>query len=213
MTLLQILPTLILWIVVFVIVGGIALLSFVINRKFKKLKEEKIRESWSILIDGANGEGEKVLTGFIREIERVEAPYVHVTRKEVKPGRGFIKKSREFLIVEHKVFDTYDMYIGARDYGKQLFVTWYLVEEPFSFLRLFKRNLIGAFWKLPFIFFGMFFGGGFASASNLFDSEELTAYALTTHHAVLASVKELMENRNIDFSKVDTKTRGFLNLS
>ncbi|MEK7082622.1 MAG: hypothetical protein AAB972_00500, partial [Patescibacteria group bacterium] len=118
-------------------------------RRIKRVfNQERIIDKWSTLIDGANGDGEKVITGLMREIERVDAPNIHVTRKEVRPGRGFIKKPREFLVAEHRLFDIYDMYIGARDYGKQLFVSWYLVAEPMAFLRLFKRNPIGAILKL-----------------------------------------------------------------
>lgn len=185
----------------------------------KILDKDRVVESWTALLDGANGEGEKVIKGAIREIERVEAPNIHITRKKVNPGRGFIQKSREFLVAEHRLIDTYDMYIGARDYGKQLFVSWYLVAEPVSFSRLFKRNPILAVLKLPFLVLAMVAArargekGEFYSRMNLFDSEEITAYVTTVHHAVTAAAKEMAEARHIDFSKVDTKTRGFLNLS
>mgnify|MGYP001592978122 FL=1 len=55
--------------------------------------------------------------------------------------------------------------------------------------------------------------GEFLSALNVFDTEELTAYVTTVHHAVLETTKELMENRHLDFTKVDSKSRGFLNIS
>lgn len=209
---------LIFWLIVIAIVAG----YFYLRRTGKitrKIKGEKIAEQWTALIQGANGEGEWVIAETIRTIEKLEAPHIHVSRQERKPGPGFIKKRRQFLVAEHKLFDTHDMYISARDYGKQLFVSWYLVEEPLSFLRLFKRDPVGALVRWPFIMLVRMFSvaqgnsGKFYSLFNLFDTEELTAYVTTVHHAVLEAVKELMENRRIDFAKVDTKTRGFLNLS
>ena len=184
----------------------------------KTMKQEKIVDRWSTLIEGANGQGEQVIAETIRIIEKLEVPDIFVSRQKRKPGPGFSKTPRDFLIAEHRIHDGYDMYIGARDYGKQLFVSWYLVEEPISFLRLFKRNPIAAIVKLPFLIFGqiiskMYGGSGkFMSLLNLFDSEELTAYATTVHHAVLDSVKIVMENKKLDFTKVNNRTSGFLNI-
>lgn len=213
---LQTLVSIIKWIIA---IGVIVVIIIIASRARRKFNQKRIIDRWSILIDGANGDGEKIITGLIREIERVEASNIHVTRKEVKPGKGFIKNPREFLVAEHRLFDTYDMYIGARDYGKQLFVSWYLVAEPISLLRLFKRDPLGAILKLPFILLAKGFSqaqggsGELFSALNLFDTEELTAYVTTVHHALLETVKELMEDRHIDFTKIDRKTSGFLNLS
>ncbi|MBI3421289.1 MAG: hypothetical protein HY006_04435 [Candidatus Sungbacteria bacterium] len=201
------------------ILGLFGVAIFILLRLKKAFRQERIIERWITLIDGAQGEGEKIMTGALREIERVGPPNVHMARKMVHPGAGVIRKPREFLVAEHKLFDTYDMYIGARDYGKQLFVSWYLVAEPISFLRLFKRNPVGTLLKLPFlIFFGAFSrkknaDEEFFSVMNIFDSEEVTAYITTVHHAVLGSVKTMMEGRNLDFTKVDAKTRGFFNVS
>lgn len=184
----------------------------------KTLKQEKIVDRWSTLIVGANGQGERVIAETIRVIEQLEAPNIFVSRQKRKPGSGFIETPREFLIAEHRILDGYDMYIGARDYGKQLFVSWYLVEEPISISRLFKRDPLTAIIKLPFLIFGRIFSimyggsGKFMSTLNLFDSEELTAYATTVHHALLDSVKVVMEDQKLDFTKVEKRTTGFLNI-
>ena len=202
-----------------VVIGAIAGISYLIYKSKKQIKKDRIGDQWSTLIEGANGEGEQVIKGVIRAIERVEAPNVFVKRQEISPGIGFITKSRNLLVAEHRVLHNYDMYIGARDYGKQLFVSWYLIMEPTSFWRLFKRNPIGAIFSIPFLFFMSMISrsqggkGEFLSALNVFDTEELTAYVTTVHHAVLETTKELMENRHLDFTKVDSKSRGFLNIS
>ena len=51
------------------------------------------------------------------------------------------------------------------------------------------------------------------SNDEYFDLEELTAYVTTVHHAVLDAAKEISESVGFDFSKVDQKSRGFLNIS
>ena len=45
------------------------------------------------------------------------------------------------------------------------------------------------------------------------DKEELGAYITTAHNVVLVALEELMNDLNLDFSKVDKHTEGFLNLS
>ncbi|MEK9195165.1 MAG: hypothetical protein AAB975_02220, partial [Patescibacteria group bacterium] len=72
-----------------VVIAIIAFLIFIVSRIKRAFNQERIIDKWSTLIDGANGDGEKVITGLVREIERVDAPNIHVTRKEVRPGKGF----------------------------------------------------------------------------------------------------------------------------
>jgi hypothetical protein len=45
------------------------------------------------------------------------------------------------------------------------------------------------------------------------DKEELGTYITLAHQAVLAGLEEMMNNLNLDFSKVDKHSQGFLNLS
>lgn len=214
---LGVIASIIKWGLYFAILAAAIFIGLRIRRA---LKQERIIDQWTTLIKDANGEGNKVITGVIRNIEQVEPPNIHVSKQMVKPGRGgFIRKPRELLVAEHKFLDTFDMYIGARDYGKQLFVSWYLVAEPMSFLRLFKRNPFTAVIKMIFVVFASARAKArgesreFYSTMNIFDAEEVAAYASTVHRAVLESVKEVVENRHLDFTKVDTKSRGFLNLS
>lgn len=207
------------WILFFAIIGGIGYTIYRNMHSTKKLKQEKIVQQWTMLIEGANGFGGKIINDTVKVIEKVGAPNIHVSKQERKPdNHGWIKESREFLVAEHRLFDNYDMYIGARDYGKQLFVSWYLVEEPIDFWRRFRRNPIMAVLTLPFLFLARALSrtqggsGNLFSALNLFDTEELTAYVSTVHHALTESVENLMKDQKLDFTKVEKRTQGFLNI-
>jgi len=48
---------------------------------------------------------------------------------------------------------------------------------------------------------------------DIFDTQELSAFAGTVHHCVLNGSENIAEAVNFDFSKVDRKSRGFLNLA
>ncbi len=204
------------WILFLTIVAGIGYAIYRHIHSTKKIKQEKIVQQWTMLIEGANGFGEKVINDTIKLVEKVGAPNIHVSKQDRKPdNHGFIKESREFLIAEHKLFDTHDMYISARDYGKQLFVSWYLLEEPISFWRRFKRDPLRTVLTWPFFVIASIMhggGGDLFSALNLFDTEELTAYVTTVHHALKESVNSMMVEQKIDFTKVERRTHGFLNI-
>ena len=199
-------------------IGVIAGIIYLIYISKKQIRKDRIADQWSTLIEGANGEGEQVIKGVIQAIERVDAPNIFIKREEISPGPGFITKPRKLLVAEHRILDNFDMYIGARDYGKQLFVSWYLIAEPVSFWRRFKRNPVGTILGLPFHILSSVISksqggtGEFFSMLNVFDTEELTAYVTTVHHALLESVKVVMEDQKLDFTKVEKRTKGFLNI-
>jgi hypothetical protein len=48
---------------------------------------------------------------------------------------------------------------------------------------------------------------------DLFDRQELGAFAGTVHHCVVFGSENIAEAVNFDFSKVDRKSRGFLNIA
>ncbi len=67
--------------------------------------------------------------------------------------------------------------------------------------------------NLPFVQTGNQGGSGkLYSDMNLFDTEELTAYITTVHHALTDAVKTMMEENKIDYTKIERRTQGFLNV-
>ncbi|GAG61797.1 unnamed protein product [marine sediment metagenome] len=51
-----------------------------------KLKEEKIIDCWSVLIDGANGRGKELFKKVDENLKEIEAPKVEILLKEVSPS-------------------------------------------------------------------------------------------------------------------------------
>jgi hypothetical protein len=167
-----------------------------------QLSEEKIIDRWTILIDGASGRSEEALRGVVENINKLQPEEVELKRESVMPEASFVsflkKQKREFLIAINKHLKHYKVYIGAKDYGKQLLIAWYLVCEPGLFGKLAQK--MAQFRFMP-------------TSMNLFDLEELTAYVTTVHYAVRDAAKQIAESVGFDFTKVDQKSRGFLNIS
>ena len=207
--------------IVFIIVFVIAVSIFLFSKGGGKLKEEEIIDRWSVLIKEANGKGKEVFRIAEENIKELKTPNVKLVRKEIAPT--FIRKlkgeKRPFLVAENTFLKGYLMYIGAVDYGEQLFVSWYLTLE-LTGIRKFLAKLP---WPLlilllpiviPINIYQKFKRKTVAPADmDIFDLEELTAYVTTVHHALIDATKEVSEAVGFDFTKVDQKSKGFLNIS
>ncbi|MCD6226021.1 hypothetical protein J7J95_03030 [bacterium] len=190
-----------------------------------KLKEEKILEEWSYLIEGAEGKSEQVFKLTEKNIDKVQPPQVELEREMIRPVGTlvgfFTTKKREFLVASNKYLKGYKIYLGARDYGKQLMVSWYLIGEAGVLAKL--ADIMAKHWILGFIFLPFYLiilllqmiwkKSVTLENMNLFDREEATAYITTVHHAVLEAVADIMKGLNQDPSKIDKRTKGFLNIT
>lgn len=166
------------------------------------LRKEQVLDTWAILIEGAQGKAGEIFKNTEGLLRDSKAPSLEIEKREIAPGvvRGFMGKSREFLIVtgrENFRLKPYQIFINARDYGDNLDVSWHLTFKPplwqtLVFFRVVPRNLIDL---------------------DLFDEMDLRAYATNVHHCVQAAVNKIMLDLNQDPSKIDRKSRGFLGIS
>ena len=188
-----------------------------------KLKEKTIIEQWSVLIEGANGKGKEVFKMTEKILQEKETPKIKLIQKMVAPS--FFKqiqgKEKPFLVVSNTYLKGYKMYIGATDYGQQLFVSWYLSLEPNKYLKIIQAL---PWWAqlilLPIqilIMIWLWLRRKSKAVSpeflDIFDMEELSAYVTTVHHALIDTTEAISKEVDFDFTKVDLKSRGFLNIS
>jgi len=104
------------------------------------------------------------------------------------------------MVTNKGIGESYRMYIGVRDFGNNLDVTWLLTVEP----RWFKSLARGA---------AIVASAGAAGALmgvDIFDQQDLRAYVTVTHHCLLKAVKNLMKELRQDFSQIQRKSKGFL---
>jgi hypothetical protein len=148
-------------------------------------------------------------------------PNLKVHYKEVSGGTigSFFKAHRRFLVVDNKYFRGYRAFIGARDYGNQLSVTWYLTVKQtwlgkLTFLA--SKSAAVSIFCFPILIIAKMFqlGKGYVipEMMDLFDLEELSCYVSTVHAAVKAATEETLKEIDLDFTKADVKSRGFHNL-
>jgi len=166
--------------------------------KKARIKRDRIIEQWFTLIEGAEGKGDELSQKIGRLLGEVAVPNLVLEHKNVSLGglSALLKGSRKLLVAENKYLKGYRIFIGARDYGKQLLVSWYLVVDEKELPRLARAV-----------------GGDSMMELDIFKTEELSAFVTIVHQSLKDAVKQVMSEFNLDFTKVDTHTRGFLNIS
>ena len=169
------------------------------------LKDEKIQERWEALIEQGQGQADTIFQAATEYLERAEPPEVRWERRDIRAGGLLSGKKYDFLYARNRHLNDFRLYLTAYDYGTSLHVAWFLTIE----LPWWKR-IVGTilFWTDILPDPKDVAGAGLDIPKQL----ELSAYAITLHTAAKRSVKVLMEKLEQDFSKVDTKSKGFLQL-
>ena len=154
-------------------------------------------ETWSVLIEEANGRGQEIYSRVKETMARHKVPDLIIEDKDVAPDiiQGLKGNKRPYLMVRHDMLKGFRVLIGASDYGNQLAVWWYMI--PIA--KIWKRRK-GILKNFP-------------AEMDIFDQQDLTSFLTTVHHAVVKASKEVSDSVGFDFSKVDQKSRGFLNIS
>lgn len=168
------------------------------------LQDEKIIDRWSILIGNAQGQSEKTYSETENLIRSSKAPGIEIERVRVRPSwlKGLFGVERNYMMVSNEGLKDYRMFIGARDYGNNLDVSWYLTCEP----GFFKKTLSTALTQ----------GGSDKALSfslDIFQQQDLNAYATLVHHCLKETLEKIMTGLGQDPSKTDYKSRGFLGIS
>jgi len=167
------------------------------------LKDEVIIDRWSVIIENGQSNTERVYRETQGHLQLSNAPGVRGQRVRVRPGwlKGLLGVERDYLLVTSEALSDYRIYIGARDYGNSLDVSWYLTCEPGEFKRILS---------------GMLTQGASERALSvnldLFQQQDLHAYATVVHRCLLKAVEKLMAALHQDSSKIDRKSKGFLGI-
>lgn len=170
------------------------------------LRAEHVEDSWSMLISKAQGKSEYVFQTVDTNVKENNISFITMERKAIAAGSvsGYLGNTRDFLVVtdnQNMRLSPYKIFINARDYGDNLDVSWYLTFKPgiwqailslIPFINVIQKTL---------------------AECDLFDQQDLRAYATVVHHSVIKSVEQLMQSLNQDPSKIERKSRGFLGIS
>jgi len=159
---------------------------YLVKYKKFKFKSEQIEEKWETLIEQGSGNMDVIYDAINNFLESANPPKVKWERAVIRAGDLFTGKQYDGLKVVDSYLRDYKIYIFAYDYGTSLHVAWFLTYQK-AFFRFVKRM------DIP-------------------QQLEMSAYVTTVHEATKRGVQVLMQNLDQDFSKVNTKSKGFLEI-
>jgi hypothetical protein len=175
------------------------------------LRKERIIDTWAHLIDEACiDDGRQRADTLYKDIatflDATDAPNLRVERKHLSPSiiRGLSGDTREFLVLTDTTnfrMSPYQIYMSARPYGINLSAEWYLTYKPTPLMAI--LSLIPFVNVIPQTL----------SDIDLFDQQDLRAYAANAHHCMLRAVSELMVYLQQDPSQLQKKSSGFLGVA
>ena len=158
------------------------------------LKDGKIAREWSTMLPECQAEG----PGLVGTIQKKLAAYevAGLSWQEESASTGFMKsmlgKRRDFLVVRTEQFPEWLVCVGAKDYGRFLNVVWYLTVSP-KFLN--KMRGVGA-------------GTILTDELDVFDQQDVSAFAAVTRMATVTATEELAEKRDLDLQRLERQVRG-----
>ena len=165
------------------------------------LQDQKILDQWSIVLEGGAGKDIALLRLVQDSIRAAELPGVTFEKVEAQTSmlKGWFGNKRAYLMVTSEGLKDYRMYLGARDYGKHLDVSWFLTVEPGFFKSTFSAMLAnGNYQALSFNL-------------DVFQNQDLRAYVTCVHRlCVRRAIEKIAAEISQDTTGFDWKSKGFL---
>jgi len=165
------------------------------------LKDEKILDTWGLVIEGAAGRSGGLVESVQSLLQYSGLPGIAWQRVDAQPGmiKGFFGKKREYLMITNESLNDYRMYLGSRDYGKHLDVSWFLTVEPGFFKSAFSALL--AHGNINALSYNL----------DVFDMQDLRAYITAVHHCcVVRATQQVCKEVGQDAAKLNWQSKGFL---
>lgn len=204
-------------------------MSFLSFNKTPVIEEDKIVQEWSQLVLQMGNKGEELLKRVAQKIQELNMPNTVLMRKEATLGHS--NNRNEFVSVKHEKYPDYEVWIGAIDRMGQLKVSWFLAVSLPNIITAKMRAINQASHGDRPQRLSKRLGKMLAQKINekiagksvpirvrpddmtMDDKEEFGVFMSLVHQATTTSLEEMMNDLNLDFSKVDTHSQGFLNLS
>jgi len=161
------------------------------------LKNESVVDKWNTLVENGAGRAKWTLDTVESKIKAANMPGVRTGQREV--SAGVFGAKRVFLQVANDSLKDFLLYIGARDYGVHLDVSWYLTVQPTGLKRALSRYSSGNPLAM-------------SMALDFFRQQDAHAFVTVAHHCVTNTVKELLDELEQDPKALNTQSKGFLSV-
>jgi hypothetical protein len=162
------------------------------------LKHQSVVDKWNTLVLNGAGRAKWTMETIESKITAANVPGIRMSMQEVSQG-GLFAAKRPFLICANNTLPDFYLYIGARDYGAHLDVSWYLTVQPRGLKSAFSRYSMGNPLAM-------------SMALDFFRQQDAHAFVTVIHHCVTDTVKELLDDLDQSPASLNTQSKGFLSV-
>jgi hypothetical protein len=163
----------------------------------KTLKDEKILESRAMMIPDAQNKVDYFFDSVQKLLEKNQAPGVKWEMGEVTTNfwKGLFGKKRDYILVTNEALNEYKIYIGAREYGTNLDIQYFLTCEPGLFKKMDERSDKSM---------------GMMTILDIFAQQDLRAYSTVVRRCIKEVAKTLVKELGQDIANIENDSKGFL---
>jgi hypothetical protein len=161
------------------------------------LKNESVVDKWNTLVVNGAGRDIQVMDAIADKINGAQMPGVKVEKGSI--SLGMFGGKRAFVTVAYQSLPDFRLYVGARDFGTHLDVSWYLTVQPRGFKRAFSKYSMGN----PI---------AMSMQLDFFRQQDAQAFVTVVHHCVTDTVKELLDDLDQSPANLNTQSKGFLSV-
>jgi hypothetical protein len=160
-------------------------------------RSESVIDSWSTIIENAGGQEKKLMDDMARVIGEAHIPYARLSRDDCTTG--FSGTKRDFLILRHDYYSQYRMFIGAKEYGTSLDVSWFLT----LYINRLRARMLKIATGNPH---------AFSMQLDIFQQQDVRAFVSIAHHCVKHAVEALCGELEQTPVGLNTQSKGFLSV-
>jgi len=158
-------------------------------------KKSYVISSWSTVVHNGAGNEKFVTDKMVQFVRQSNMPGISAHIEDI--SAGLFGAKRKFLIVRQSNLPDYKIYIGVRDFGRHLDVSYFVAIEPSGFKRYMSKKMAGN----PYVL---------SQNVDMFSQQDLYASAFIIKDYLKQTLMELYNDLKLDPTKLETKGRGFL---
>lgn len=161
------------------------------------IKRNSVIEQWGTVIAHGAGQEKRVMDDIQTFLKEANMPHVRIARDDC--STGLFSTRRHFFILDHDILREYRMFLGARDYGANLDVSWFLTVNPSGLKRALSRKTTGN----PL---------AFSMQVDIFTQQDLRSWTTIAHHCVKQAIETVCEELQQVPAGLNTSSKGFLSV-
>jgi hypothetical protein len=161
------------------------------------IRRNSVIEQWGTIIEQAAGQQKRVMADMLTYLKEANIPNAKIYQDDC--STGMFSAKRNFIIMTHDILREYRMFLGARDYGSNLDVSWFVTVSPSGLKRSLSRRATGN----PL---------AFSQQVDIFTQQDLRSWLTVAHHCVKRTIETISEELKQTPAGLNQSSKGFLSV-